>query len=96
MKSGRTTGTTLGRVNGVVVVRWMGGAATNEISIIGDDGIFGLSGDSGSSVLVEDGEGGWNAGGLLIGKNTQNHFSFVTPWPSIFQAEPKYQWHSTS
>ena len=84
-KCGRSTGVTLGTVNGLYVQKWSEDRETTEIAIVGRDAVFGEKGDSGSLVVVE-GEESLGAG-LLIGKNQYNNFAIVTPLHAIFEQE---------
>jgi hypothetical protein len=91
VKCGRTTGETQGIVNGFSLMLWKNHASTVELSVIGLNGIpFGLKGDSGSLVLVGEKEGDYlvnlRAGGILIGLNSLNNFSLVTPLAFVLKS----------
>ena len=68
---------TVGVVNGLFLQKWSENRVTTEIAIIGCAGGFGEKGDSGSLVVIEEGEN--LAGGLLVGKNNLSNFAIVTP-----------------
>jgi hypothetical protein len=91
VKYGRTTGETQGIVNGFSLMLWKNHASTIELSVIGVNEIpFGLKGDSGSLVLVGGKEGDYlvnlRAGGILIGLNSHNNFSLVTPLAFVLKS----------
>lgn len=85
-KTGRTTATTRGRVNGIKVQIWRNGEETNEIAIVGTDigRCFGSKGDSGAALLVERG-GLLSAAGVLVGKNKMDEFVVATPLQAVLR-----------
>jgi len=86
IKCGRTTATTYGKVNCIYLQRWISGAETTEIAVVGlaESGVFANRGDSGSALLLEQ-EGSLWAAGMVMGKNRQNEFVIVTPLQAIIR-----------
>ena len=91
---GRTTGETVGRVNGIHVQCWAGGGLTAEIGVLGcgESGHFAAQGDIGSMLFTrrqqEDGVEGLLAIGMLKSMSTMTNLVFVLPmWAVIDEIE---------
>jgi hypothetical protein len=90
-KTGRTTGYTIGVVNGIGVQVWSDGAKTEEIAIIkqldtpGSEA-FADSGDSGSQVVAASDGNYWGVG-QVTGKNEQHRPVWVAATPLWAVAE---------
>jgi len=91
-KVGRSTGSTQGVVNRVMLQHWENGASTHEVAIIGrGDEVFANRGDSGGCVLTQEG-GKYKASGMMIGKVKQSNICFATPLRLILKMSGEYQW----
>ena len=67
--------------------------STHEIAIIQKGIEFAEPGDSGGCVFVKVNEGcGYEAAGILIGKNWKSDFALVSPLPLILASAPEYEW----
>jgi len=89
---GRTTGSTVGDVNRIMLQHWDNGAATHEIALVGRAGItFANRGDSGGCVFVVEG-GTYKAAGLLIGMVQEANIAFATPFRIILKTAGDFEW----
>lgn len=86
-KIGRTTGETVGTVNGCVIQRWVD-CLSMEIGVLGEERLFADVGDSGSLLTTVDDE---PCGvGMLIGKNVLGTLVLVSPlWAVLEDVEAK-------
>jgi len=92
-KIGRSTGMRSGYVNTFFLQRWHSSVCTHEIAITGEGMAFAHLGDSGGCVFVKVNKGcGYEAAGMLIGKNRMNDFALVTPLDLILASVPEYEW----
>ena len=79
-KIGHSTRIRTGYVNAFFLQRWHSSVSTHEIAIISKGLVFAEVGDSGGCVFVKVNEGcGYEAAGILIGKNGKHDFALVSP-----------------
>ena len=78
-KAGRTTGVTVGVVNGYAVQVWSDGTETREIAVVGVGPWFAMQGDSGGILVLIGSDGIMQAGGQVTGKNYLSDVVCVTP-----------------